>query len=71
LLRSQGISAPKRDISFENGEVVEVIDGAFLGLEGRIEEIDAEHQKLKLTIEMFGRETIAEVDFDQVDKLDA
>ncbi|AEA00821.1 MULTISPECIES: transcription termination/antitermination protein NusG [Aerococcus] len=71
LLRSQGISAPKRDISFEDGEVVEVIDGAFLGLEGRIEEIDEEHQKLKLTIEMFGRETIAEVDFDQVDKLDA
>ncbi|MCT7765342.1 MAG: transcription termination/antitermination protein NusG, partial [Lactobacillus iners] len=29
---------------------------------------DDEHGKLKLVIEMFGRETVAEVDFDQVDK---
>ena len=68
LLLSQGISAPKRDINFEVGEYVEVIDGAFLGLEGRVEEVDDEHGKLKLVIEMFGRETVAEVDFDQVDK---
>ncbi|MDO4680050.1 MAG: transcription termination/antitermination protein NusG [Aerococcus sp.] len=69
MLRSQGIQAPKRDIKFEVGEQVEVVDGAFLGLEGRVEAIDAEKQKLHLTISMFGRETAAEVDFDQVDKI--
>jgi len=37
-------------------------------MEGRVQEIDAEHGKLKLTVEMFGRETLAEVDYDQVDK---
>ncbi|MGX7347914.1 transcription termination/antitermination protein NusG [Aerococcus vaginalis] len=71
LLRSQGISAPKRDIQFEVGETVEVVDGAFLGMVGHVEEIDMEKERLKITVEMFGRETSAEVEFDQVDKLNA
>ena len=44
-------------------------DGAFDGLEGRIEAIEEDQEKLKVVVEMFGRETVAEVDFDQVDKL--
>lgn len=69
MLRSQGEQAPKRDISFEMDERVEVVDGAFLGLDGKVVEIDGEHEKLKVIVEMFGRETIAEVNFDQVDKI--
>ncbi|MDK6233913.1 transcription termination/antitermination protein NusG [Aerococcus sanguinicola] len=68
LLRSQG-EVVKRDIHFEVGEMVRVIDGAFDGLEGRIESIAEDQEKLKVVVEMFGRETVAEVDFDQVDKL--
>ncbi|AMB94113.1 transcription termination/antitermination protein NusG [Aerococcus sanguinicola] len=68
LLRSQG-EVVKRDIHFEVGEMVRVIDGAFDGLEGRIEAIEEDQEKLKVVVEMFGRETVAEVDFDQVDKL--
>ena len=35
-----------------------------------VEEIDEEKQKLKVNIEMFGRETSTELDFDQIDKID-
>lgn len=68
ILRNLGMSTRKREIDFELGEMVKVIDGAFNGLEGKVEAIDDEHEKLKITIEMFGRETMAEVEFDQVDK---
>lgn len=69
LLRSLGMNTRTHKVIFEIGEMVAVIDGAFHGLEGKIEEIDNDHGKLKVTLEMFGRETLAEVDFDQVDKL--
>ena len=58
----------KRDISFETGEVVKITGGAFNGLEGKVEEIDDEHERLKVSVEMFGRETMADVEYDQVDK---
>ncbi|MFZ1823016.1 MAG: transcription termination/antitermination protein NusG, partial [Trichococcus flocculiformis] len=50
------------------GEPVTITDGAFNGLSGFVEEVDSEKGKLKVMIEMFGRETIAELDYDQVDK---
>lgn len=68
LLRQQG-EKTNREISFEIGEFVRVIDGVFDGMEGQISEIEEEQEKLKVVVEMFGRETIAEVEFDQVDKL--
>ncbi|AMB99264.1 transcription termination/antitermination protein NusG [Aerococcus urinaehominis] len=69
ILRSQGMASRHRDIEFDLGEVVLITDGAFDGMEGRVEEIDNEHGKLKVIVEMFGRETNAEVNFDQVDKI--
>ena len=54
----------------EVGEVVKIIEGAFAGLEGQVTEVDGEKEKLKVNIDMFGRETSTELDFDQVDKID-
>lgn len=53
----------------EIGETVKIIEGAFSGLEGQVAEIDEEKQKLKVNIDMFGRETSTELDFEQVDKI--
>ena len=58
------------DLHLEIGETIKVIEGAFSGLEGQVTEIDEEKQKLKVNIEMFGRETSTELDFDQIDKID-
>ncbi|HET7616193.1 MAG TPA: transcription termination/antitermination protein NusG, partial [Bacillales bacterium] len=40
----------------------------FADFVGTIEEIDAEKQKLKVHVNMFGRETPVELEFDQVEK---
>ncbi|GAA3021874.1 transcription termination/antitermination protein NusG [Tetragenococcus solitarius] len=70
ILHSLGMSTRTVELKVENGETVKIIEGAFSGLEGQVTEIDEEKQKLKVNIDMFGRETSTELDFDQVDKID-
>ena len=70
ILRSIGMSLRQNDLEVEVGEVVKIIEGAFAGLEGQVTEVDGEKKKLKVNIDMFGRETSTELDFDQVDKID-
>lgn len=67
--RRLGMSARHEDLDVEVGETVKIVEGAFADLTGKITEIDNEKMKLKVNIEMFGRETSTELDFDQVDKL--
>ncbi|KRM60430.1 NusG antitermination factor [Paucilactobacillus vaccinostercus DSM 20634] len=69
VLRRLGMSARHEDLDVEVGETVKIVEGAFADLTGKITEIDNEKMKLKVNIEMFGRETSTELDFDQVDKL--
>jgi len=56
-------------VDFEVGESVTVIDGAFATLPATINEINADSQKLKVLVSIFGRETPVELSFDQVEKL--
>ncbi|HLQ41114.1 MAG TPA: transcription termination/antitermination protein NusG [Tetragenococcus sp.] len=70
ILHSLGMSTRTVELKVSLGETVKIIEGAFSGLEGQITEIDEEKQKLKVNIDMFGRETSTELDFDQVDKVD-
>lgn len=69
ILRRIGLSARHQEINFEVGETITIIEGAFNGLTGKITEIEMEKAKLKVNVEMFGRETSTELDFEQVDKL--
>ena len=69
ILRKLGLSSRHKELDVELGEVVTIIEGAFAGLTGEISEIDLERQKLKVNIDMFGRETSTELDFEQIDKL--
>ena len=70
ILRSLGMNVRASEIKVELGETVKVIEGAFAGLEGHVTEVDDERHKVKVDIEMFGRETSTELDFDQIDKID-
>ena len=70
ILRSIGMSLRQTDLEIEVGEVIKIIEGAFAGLEGQVTEVDEEKEKLKVNIDMFGRETSTELDFEQVDKID-
>lgn len=62
--------AARVDLNVEVGDHVEITDGAFSGLSGRVEGIEVDQQKLKVVIEMFGRETVAELEFNQVKRED-
>lgn len=69
VLHQMGISLKAHANDFTLGELVKVIGGNFNGMTGTIEAIDIEKGKLKIIVEMFGRQTQAEVDFDHVDKV--
>ena len=69
ILRQLGMNSRHEQFDAQIGESVTIVDGAFSGLVGKITAIDNEKQKLHVNIDMFGRETSAELNFDQVDKL--
>ena len=56
-------------LEFEPGEQVRVTDGPFLDFNGSISEIDVDRSKLKVLVNIFGRETPVELEFGQVAKL--
>ncbi len=58
-----------REIPFNVGEQVKVIDGPFADFNGVIDEINPERGKLKVMVGIFGRETPVELDFLQVERL--
>jgi transcriptional antiterminator NusG len=59
----------KLEITFERGEGVRVISGAFRGYTGTVDEINAEKGKLKVLINIFGRDTPVEVNFEHAQKI--
>ena len=50
------------------GDYVNIVDGPFKDLDGKVSDIDQEKGKLRVLVSMFGRETPVELDFLQVKK---
>jgi transcriptional antiterminator NusG len=69
ILKGMGIEAPRVEVDFEIKESVKVKEGPFADFVGTIEEIDVTKRKLKVHVNMFGRETPVELEFTQVSKL--
>lgn len=69
ILKQMGMKERKAEAEFEVGEVIEVLEGPFAHFQGKVEEIDQDKGKVRVSVDMFGRETIMELDFDQVEKL--
>ena len=70
--KTEGVdAAPRRKakLDYEEGESVRVKEGPFADFTGEIAEINADHLKLKVLVNIFGRETLVEMDFSQVAKL--
>ena len=61
--------APKVRVEYQVGENVRVIDGPFSDFHGKVDEINADKGKLKVLVNMFGRETPVELDLLQVEKV--
>ncbi len=66
-IKAEKAFRPKQ--SFNEGESVKVIDGPFSGFTGVIEEINAEKNRIKVSVEIFGRPTPVEIEFNQVEKI--
>jgi transcriptional antiterminator NusG len=56
-------------VSWNKADAIRVVEGPFSDFTGKIEEVNAEKEKLKVLINIFGRDTPVELDFNQVEKL--
>jgi transcription termination/antitermination protein NusG len=69
LLHKAAEPRPRIRTEFTEGESVKVIAGPLSDFTGEIAEINAEQARLKVLVSIFGRETPADLSFDQVKKL--
>ncbi len=65
-----GVEKHEIVIDYAVGDVVQIIDGPLENFTGRVDEIELDKNKIKVTISMFGRETAVELEADQVERLD-
>ena len=70
LMKRMEMSEPEFTIDFEIGTTVKVNDGPFKGFEGKVSEIDKERGKIKVLVNMFGRDTPVELDSLQIKKVE-
>jgi len=69
LQRRMGVKEPKYKINVSVGTPVKITDGPFKEIEGRVSDVDEARGKIKVMVQMFGRETPVELDFLQVKKI--
>ena len=69
IKKRMGVEEPKYKIEFSIGDLVRITDGALKGFEAKVEDIDFDKGKIKVLVNMFGRETPVNLDFLQVKKV--
>jgi len=69
VLKQIGVKEEQLEVAFERGESVRVISGPFRGYTGTVDEINSDKGKLKVLINIFGRDTPVEVNFEHAEKL--
>ena len=68
IMRSMGVEESRPKIDLQLQQIVRLKSGPFAGCLGSVSEINEERGKLKVLVDMFGRETPVEVDFTQVEE---
>ncbi|ANZ95062.1 transcription termination/antitermination protein NusG [Brochothrix thermosphacta] len=69
VFRNMGVEDNTVELDYVLGDTVMVKEGPFAEFAGKITEIDEAKGKARVIVDMFGRETPVEVDFDQIEKL--
>jgi transcriptional antiterminator NusG len=69
ILKRMEAAAPKIKVRFKEGEKVRIVDGPFEDFMGTVDAIDADRARVRVLVNMFGRETPVEVDFLQVERV--
>ncbi len=68
IMRSMGVEESRPKIDFQLQQLVRLKTGPFADCVGKVAEINEERGKLKVLVDMFGRETPVEIDFTQVEE---
>ncbi|MBQ9763189.1 MAG: transcription termination/antitermination protein NusG [Phascolarctobacterium sp.] len=68
IMRSMGVEESRPKIDFQLHQLVRLKTGPFADCLGKVSEINEERGKLKVLVDMFGRETPVEIDFTQVEE---
>jgi len=69
LKQRMGVETPQYKIEVKPGDSVKIIDGPFKDFDGKVSEIDEARGKIKVLVNMFGRDTPVELDSLQIKKL--
>ncbi|MGE0396231.1 MAG: transcription termination/antitermination protein NusG [Kofleriaceae bacterium] len=65
---NEGKAKSKPRVDFSVGDSVRVIDGPFANFMAKVDEVKADKQKIKVSLNMLGRTTSVELDFAHVEK---
>ena len=68
ILHTASVERPKQKAEFSVGEIVRVTSGPLSDFSGEVVEVNADQNRLKVMVSIFGRETPVELGFDQVKK---
>jgi len=64
-----GTGVPREQIKYIKGDNVRIIDGPFMGFTGLVDEVDTDHNRVKVMVSIFGRSTPVELGFLQVERI--
>jgi transcriptional antiterminator NusG len=66
---AEAAKAPRVEVEFEVGEVIQIVEGPFADFTGEIREIDKEAEEAVVMVKIFGRETPVRISFDGIEKV--
>lgn len=68
ILANMGMSRINIESEMNVGDIVNIVDGPFKGMSGKVDSVDLENNRLNVLIDLFGQETPVEVELYQVNK---
>ena len=68
ILGSMGMSRLDIENEISEGDTVKVITGAFANMFGKVRSIDMANQKMEVVLDLFGQETVVEVEFNEIER---
>jgi transcriptional antiterminator NusG len=64
---AMGVEQRRVEVNYKVGDLVNIVDEYLDGFQGEVEEIDLERNLVRVKVMMFGKETTAELQLDQVE----
>ncbi len=68
-VRNLGVEKVSVEVSYDVGDLVNIIDGPLEGFSGTVESLDVENNSVQVIVSMFGRDTAVDFELDQLEKV--